>query len=83
MTSVVPEEPLLAGDRQRQNRVAKARNPLQRGASKSVCRELTSVVLAGLGERMYRLRMNRCEQAYRPRIWTLFRQDPTIDCNLD
>jgi hypothetical protein len=25
-------EPLLAGDRQKQKRVAKARNPLQRGA---------------------------------------------------
>jgi hypothetical protein len=53
-------EPLLAGDRQRQNHVAKARNPLQRGALKSVSRELPGVALAAFAGRVYRLCVNRC-----------------------
>jgi hypothetical protein len=57
-------EPWLGGDRQRVKGVAKARNPLQGGFLKSVCREVPSVALAARVERVYRLRMNRCVQAY-------------------
>ena len=39
-------EPWLGGDRQMQKRVAKPRNPLQMGRSKSVCRELPRMALA-------------------------------------
>jgi len=64
---VVPEhfEPLLAGDRQKEKRVAKRAIRCKRRPLKSVCRELPGVALAASVGRVYRLRMNRCVQAYR------------------
>jgi hypothetical protein len=58
-------EPLLAGDRQKEMDVAKRAIRCKRRPLKSVCRELPGVALAASVGRVYRLRMNRCVQAYR------------------
>jgi hypothetical protein len=51
-------EPWLAGDRQTEKHVAKARIRCQEGALKSVCREMPRAALAAREGRVYRLRMN-------------------------
>jgi hypothetical protein len=71
-------EPLLGGDRQIEKRVAKARNRCKGTPLKSVCRELPRVALAASRGRVYRLRMNRCVQAYR-QIWSTFRREGDVD----
>jgi hypothetical protein len=58
-------EPLHAGDRQKEMRVAKRAIRCKKRLLKSVCRELPGVALAASVGRVYRLRMNRCVQAYR------------------
>ena len=73
-------EPWLGGDRQRAGSVAKARNPLQGGFLKSVCREVPRAALAAAGVRVYRLRMNRCVQAYRSWECIQTRSDVLTEC---
>src|SRR6185437_1876892 len=73
-------EPWLGGDRQRARSVAKARYPLQGGFLKSVCRETPRVALAAAGARVYRLRMNRCVQAYQSWECIQTRSDVLTEC---
>jgi hypothetical protein len=60
--------------------VAKARNALRSGVLKSVCREVPRVALSAPEGRVYRLRMNRCVQAYQNWECVQTRFDVLTEC---